>query len=108
MDIEQHLGALPGKGNQPKCASDAQIHMRDLDAWEQAADQWTFYTPIAMQPHRVQGCQYKGLYRLILLPAPRALRPYGSSAVSYFLRVDLFDARLRSPAPGPAVASASC
>jgi hypothetical protein len=39
MGIEQHLVALAGIRNQPICTTGAQLHMRDLNASKQAADQ---------------------------------------------------------------------
>ena len=41
MGIEQHLVALAGTRNQPERAIGAQLHVGDLDASEQAADQQT-------------------------------------------------------------------
>jgi hypothetical protein len=49
MGIEQHLVALAGIRNQPKCATGAQLHVRDLDASKQAADQQTFFAPVELK-----------------------------------------------------------
>jgi hypothetical protein len=49
MGIEQHLVALAGIRNQPKCATGAQLHVGDLDASEQAANQKTFFTPVELK-----------------------------------------------------------
>jgi hypothetical protein len=42
MGIKQHLVALAGIRHQPKCATGAQLHVGDLDASKQTADQQTF------------------------------------------------------------------
>ncbi|MNF64768.1 hypothetical protein D3C84_465100 [compost metagenome] len=49
MGIEQHLVALAGIRNQPKCATGAQLHVGDLDASKQATDQQTFLAPVKLK-----------------------------------------------------------
>ncbi|MCY1246124.1 hypothetical protein D9M72_593300 [compost metagenome] len=61
MGIEQHLVALAGIRNQPKCATGAQLHMGDLDASEQAADQQTFFAPVELKGlAECKGQRYEG------------------------------------------------
>jgi hypothetical protein len=49
MRIEQHLVAFAGMHNQPKCATDAQLRVGDLDSSKQVADQQTFIAPFGLE-----------------------------------------------------------
>ena len=49
MDIEQHLVALAGIRDQPKCATGAQLHVGYLDASKQAADRQSFFAPVELK-----------------------------------------------------------
>jgi hypothetical protein len=49
MGVEQHFVPLAGIGNQPECATGAQLHVGDLDAAKQPADQQTFFAPVKLK-----------------------------------------------------------
>ena len=61
VGIEQHLVALAGIRNQPERATGAQLHVGDLNASEQAADQQTFFAPVKLKsPTKCKRQRYKG------------------------------------------------
>ena len=49
MGVEQHLVPLAGIGNQPECATGAELHVGDVDAAKQPADQQTFFAPVKLK-----------------------------------------------------------
>lgn len=61
MGIEQHLVAMAGIRNQPERVTGAQLHVGDLNASEQAADQQTFFAPVKLRNlTKCKRQQYKG------------------------------------------------
>lgn len=73
MGIKQHLVTLAGIGNQPKCTTGTELHVRDLNPSEQPPNQQTFFTPIELKSLAQRERQrHKGSQEFSLLAAPRA------------------------------------